>query len=210
MIDYLFQPKLKRLELLKLPKNKCKTHLKVNVFRNHSFEMVENIIQPFLNFSSIDAEFHYSDYDDSLNFGEIKDTNINILWLDLDRYKNIDLIKWLEEKVIELKAISKAPILLVYISDNELEVTFTQANFYHFCVNSTLDASGLYDLVKEKFSGTRLSNKACVELARVIGMKYIPAILKPALKALVFDMDNTLYNGILGEDGVNGIEITDT
>lgn len=209
MIDYLFQPKLKRLELLKLPKNKCKTHLKVNVFRNHSFEMVENIIQPFLNFSSIDAEFHYSDYDDSLNFGEIKDTNINILWLDLDRYKNIDLIKWLEEKVIELKAISKAPILLVYISDNELEVTFTQTNFYHFCVNSTLDASGLYDLVKEKFSGTRLSNKACVELARVIGMKYIPAILKPALKALVFDMDNTLYNGILGEDGVNGIEITD-
>lgn len=132
MIDYLFQPKLKRLELLKLPKNKCKTHLKVNVFRNHSFEMVENIIQPFLNLSSIDAEFHYSDYDDSLNFGEIKDTNINILWLDLDRYKNIDLIKWLEEKVIELKAISKAPILLVYISDNELEVTFTQTNFYHF------------------------------------------------------------------------------
>lgn len=210
MIDYLFQQKLKRMELLKLPKNKCKTHIKVNVFRNHSFEMIENIIQPFLNFSSIDAEFCYSDYDDSLNFGEINDTNINILWLDLDRYKNIDIIKWLEEKVIELKSISKVPILLAYVSDNNIEITFTQTNFYHFCVNSILDVSGLYDLVKENFSGTRLSNKACIELARIIGMKYIPAMLKPAIKALVFDMDNTLYNGILGEDGIYGIEITDT
>ena len=210
MIDCLFQPKLKRMELLGLQKNECKTHIKVNVFRNHSFEMVENIIQPFLNFSSISAEFCYSDYDDSLNFGEISTANINLIWLDLDRYKSIDLIKWLEEKVIELKSISNAPILLAYVSDNKLDITFSQTNFYHFCVNSILDTSGLYDLVKEKFSGTRLSNKACVELARIIGMKYIPAILKPAIKALVFDMDNTLYNGVLGEDGVNGIEITDT
>ena len=57
MIDYLFQQKLKRLELLNLPKNECKTHLKVNVFRNHSFEMIEKFKEHIASFDIPVYEF---------------------------------------------------------------------------------------------------------------------------------------------------------
>ena len=42
-----------------------------------------------------------------------------------------------------------------------------------------------------------------------LGLNYIPACLKTPIKAVVFDLDNTLYKGVLGEDGINGIELSE-
>ena len=66
-----------------------------------------------------------------------------------------------------------------------------------------------FDLRMEPFTGTRLSQNAISETARKLGLLYIPALLKPSLKAVVVDMDNTLYSGVLGEDGIDGIKLTD-
>ncbi len=55
--------------------------------------------------------------------------------------------------------------------------------------------------------GTRLSNNACVELARYLGLVRLPSALLPRIKAIAVDLDNTLYDGVLGEDGVDGLRI---
>lgn len=57
-------------------------------------------------------------------------------------------------------------------------------------------------------SGTKLNNKALIYLAQILGLSLIPALLKPALKAIVLDLDNTLYKGVLGEDGIENLKIT--
>jgi FkbH-like protein len=62
----------------------------------------------------------------------------------------------------------------------------------------------------ESFSGTKLSAKACMEISKNLGLNYIPALLKPSIKAVIVDLDNTLYDGVLGEDGIEGITLTDS
>ena len=56
--------------------------------------------------------------------------------------------------------------------------------------------------------GTRLSNGACIEMARSLGLVRLPSALLPRIKAIGVDLDNTLYDGVVGEDGVEGLSIT--
>ena len=56
--------------------------------------------------------------------------------------------------------------------------------------------------------GTRLSNDACIEMARSLGLVRLPSALLPRIKAIAVDLDHTLYEGVLGEDGVEGVHIT--
>src|SRR5204863_8283441 len=54
-----------------------------------------------------------------------------------------------------------------------------------------------------KFSGTRLSDAACVQTARQLACHWAPASLQPRLKAVALDLDHTPYEGVLGEDGLD-------
>ena len=56
--------------------------------------------------------------------------------------------------------------------------------------------------------GIRLSNGACIELARSLSLVRLPTALIPRIKAVAVDLDNTLYEGILGEDAVEGVHIS--
>ena len=58
--------------------------------------------------------------------------------------------------------------------------------------------------------GTRLSNGACIEMARSLGLVRLPSVLLPRIKAIALDLDNTLYDGVLGEDGVEGVRVSAT
>lgn len=200
----LYADNLKRLDLLKAPVGG--TPIRVAVYRNHSFEMVASIINAFLHASDYQADFVYSDYDDSLNF-DFKDADIQLIWLDTNRYKATNLSDFLRERVNVLRGQTASPILIAYTGDTTLELDNLATDCFVLPVTSIINNFGntAYDIAKEAFSGTRLSNKACLEVARILGMKYIPAMMRPALKAIVVDLDNTLYRGILGEDGVENI-----
>lgn len=212
MTNYdIFKPILKRTELLSHNLSTDVKKIKIAVHRNHSFEMVANIIEPFLNFSKLSADFLYGDYDDSLNF-QIPDKqnefDIELIWLDLSRYKDVELLNWLKERLTFLRSTTNAPILLLHSGEKDLfsiENSITGLLIANMQDTVSSLGDGIWDIAKEKYSGTRFSNKACLSFARVIGCHYIPAVLKPAIKAIVLDLDNTLYQGVLGEDGVEGI-----
>ncbi|TLD96495.1 HAD-IIIC family phosphatase [Helicobacter jaachi] len=61
---------------------------------------------------------------------------------------------------------------------------------------------------KESITGTRLSNAATLALAQILGLRILPSLLLPNLKAIVCDLDNTLYSGVLGEDGAQNLLLT--
>jgi FkbH-like protein len=204
----LFKQDLKRFELLSVPLKSDNRLIKIAVHRNHSFEMAASVLNTFLDFSNLQAEFSYSDYDDSLNFSEVKkDVDINLIWLDVSRYKNISVKEWLAERISYLKSISNAKILLYHTGEVDLS-SLNIADVLIVDMNNIKLQLGeqIFDLAKEEYSGTRLSNKASLHIAREIGLKYIPALLITPLKAIVLDLDNTLYEGVLGEDGINGIK----
>lgn len=204
----IFNETLNRLKLLSQKQFENNKIIKIAIHRNHSFEMIATVLNSFLNFSKLKAEFLYSDYDDSLNFTEIaKNADLNIIWLDLERYKNINIKEWLKERILTLKTVSNGKIIVyttgeIDLSDiNISDVIIADSNN----VKEHLQDSFL-DLAKQEYSGTRYSNKTCLYIARELGLIYIPAFFIPNIKAIVLDLDNTLYEGVLGEDGINGIK----
>lgn len=200
----LFKKNITRVEILKEKKN-ITVNSKISVIRNHSFEMIGNILNPFFNFSGIEAEFDYSSYDDSLTFSVlINDADLQILWLDLNRYNQSEVKNFLSEKISELRTLVRCPILVCYLSDDLNDLSLEIPDCYFVNISKIIECLGdnMYDLKKEPISGTRLSAKSSIIIAQYLGLKIIPSILKPAIKAIVLDLDNTLYKGILGEDGI--------
>lgn len=203
----IFEKKLSRRQLMDYASS-YSAQYKICVYRNHSFELIEHTLPIYLDYAGIGAEFVYSDYDDSLSFLELPNADMLILWLDLERYKTDDTAGFINSRIGYLISVFKKPVLLVTVGG---ELTPDSRVLYFDAGAFIAEKFGekAFDLRMEPFTGTRLSQNAISEIARKLGLLYIPALLKPSLKAVVVDMDNTLYSGVLGEDGIDGIKLTD-
>ena len=95
----LFDENISRLNILSYKNDLIKKEIKIMIHRNHSFEMISNIINPFLNYFKMNAIFEYSSYDDSLTFSSDIKADLHILWLDFNRYKKETLADFLNEKI---------------------------------------------------------------------------------------------------------------
>jgi len=204
----IFEQKLSRKQLLEYQPTAQK-QFKICVYRNHSFELVEHTLTLYLDYAGIGAEFVYSDYDDSLTFFNLpQDTDMMIIWLDISRYTTDNVNDFLKERLAFLRSIYTKNILFVPFDWNQK----TEVESVVICdLDSVLAGLGerKMDLRMEKFTGTRMSAPAISLASKELGLKYIPSLLLPSLKAVVVDLDNTLYKGVLGEDGINGVELTD-
>ncbi|MCD7789344.1 MAG: hypothetical protein LUH55_02080, partial [Bacteroides thetaiotaomicron] len=95
-------------------------HVRIGIYRNHSFELIEHTIAPFLDFSDIQVEFVYSDYDDSLTFFDLDTkTDLLILWLDINRYQTDQIDDFLRERLEALRTIYVKPILVAFLGDHK-------------------------------------------------------------------------------------------
>lgn len=207
---FLFEKESKRVDLLNYAPV-MEPSYRVSVIRNHSFELIENTIKPYLDYAGIGVTFAYSNYDDSLSFLEL-DLNADaiILWLDLSAYQTQDLQGFVEERMSYLRGIFKRNILFAACG-SEIKLNIDEPGVVHYNLSGlqTRLADKFFDLRLEAFSGTKLSNLTLMEVSRDLGLNYLPALLKPGLKGLVVDLDNTLYQGVLGEDGVTGVILTE-
>lgn len=210
----LFSSQLKRSELLKCGRNldfsKSK-EIHINVHRNHAFEPVMDILYPFLHFSNLNAIFNISSYDDSLNFDSLKKADLELVWLDLARYK-AGFENYLQSRLVYLREHSKANILVLLTDDKNsicnLNTNLSNCEIFDISKLLSLSKNELFDESKASITGTRLSNIACIKLAQILGLSLIPSLVLPSLKAIVVDLDNTLYKGVLGEDTSSNLVLT--
>lgn len=225
-----FKENLRRKEILEFVRLREKhtnvfKKCKINIHRNHAFEAIISIINPFLQKSGIFGEFNLSSYDESFLFAFMQEevwqkADLEIVWIDFNHYKNTAILPYLLERLKALRHLSLAPILVIALDINTninedsedlkafLDISDCEIVFISHLL-SGFNKSDLIDEVKSKITGSRLSNFACVKLAQLLGLVWIPAFLLPHLKAIVCDLDNTLYRGILGEDGISGIIINE-
>lgn len=207
---FLFEKEPSRKELVTYVPSKENRLYRIQVYRNHSFELVEHTISAYLDYARMRAEFFYSDYDDSLSFFHIDpSSDMLILWLDMGRYKIDNLQEFMNERLTVLLSIYAKPILVIPFGE-DLVYRNTNVVFYDFDPVKEKLGNCCLDERLEKISGTRLSAKACMMIAKDIGLNYIPALMQPMLKAIVVDLDHTLYKGVLGEDGIEKIEVSES
>ena len=203
----LFKEHLDRAELLALPRVAPDQSLTVAVHRNHSFELVASVLPPFLDLSRLAAEFSYSSYDDSLSFHALPAADLHIIWLDAARYSQSGFEAWLLSRIRVLRETAMengrpCKVIAACCGVKEPEAPSLPDTLFLDCDRITAPlGSGAMDSRLMPFSGTRLSNQSCLLLARELGTRQIPALFRPPLKAVVTDLDNTLYAGVLAEDG---------
>lgn len=207
---------LRSLSLDQIPAGQSVT---VNVWRNHSFEPLLPLVEPYFAYSDTGADFCLFDYDDSLSFLEWQHADVELLWLDPMRYlsKNSleEWLKWLGGRVLNLREISPAPIVIATWfpggSEDLLSQGLSSAPGVFVANLESIAREANQPLTDESalsFSGTRLNPKLHIPLARSMACHWLPGAVSPPLKAVFVDLDNTLYEGILGEDGPEGLTIT--
>jgi FkbH-like protein len=215
----------RRLDLLPLEPSWPTRELRVRVHRNTAFETVASLLPPFLAFAGLSAVLEYSDYDDSLSGAALGDAaaDVEVVWLDFERFRGTDpdaLADWLAERLQALRTRTLAPLLVADwpAGDAAAEVVNRRLHRLRSEVGglAVADLSAVAARIGDAFrdprtrdvAGTSLSARAAVLTAQRMGLRWLPALVAPRVKALAVDLDMTLYDGVLGEDGPSGVVLT--
>ncbi len=219
----LFALRPSRLALQKLaPDQAPRQKLRVNVWRNHAIESVLALAAPYFAYAGWDASFHLSNYDDSLSFADHHEADAELLWLDPSRYAQglqaADTLAWLAQRVQALRLLSKAPIVIAsWPADTGLQDAVAlqaladqlpDVLWADLAEVSEQYAVPLIDARTKIVAGTPLANAAQAVIARKLVCHWLAGALLPPVKAIALDLDQTLHEGVLGEDGNTGVILT--
>ena len=190
--------------------------VRVRVHRNHGFEAVSSAAIAYAGWNGLEYEWLIGGYDDSLTFAADGASDVDIVWLDTDRIRHVALDgvgARLGGRLRALRAQTDAPILVLawpLAGIDPERVTELQIPGLHVAdlapIAESLGECWL-DIRTASISGTRLSNQACMRVARELACCWLPAAALAPRKAIAVDLDGTLYAGVLGEDGPSGVEL---
>lgn len=212
----LLAPTPRRLDLLRLRSGWPLRRVTARIHRNHAVEAVTAVWRPFCAYAGLDVVPVLGPYDDSLDLAGAEDpVDLHVVCLDLDRYADsmtgTDLVGWLAARVAELARRSGVPVLVTNwpsphadAVNDELDRALRLvpgAGVADVASVARAVGPGFLDHGRSEEAGTPWSAQAAVAVARDLGMRWLPAVLGPAVKAVVVDLDGTLYDGVLGEDG---------
>lgn len=196
--------------------------LPISVHRNTGVEIFTAPLAKFLTYAGFSAEFDIGDYDDSLSFASATDPALDLIWVDVARYAmpTADFSQWLTGRLAARRQAHTKPIVVglldrdtksaAYLETALAEATRTLGGI------SICEVSRVVGELGPSFRSERtgavtaspMSNRAAMEIARLLGFEWLPSVLLPRIKAIAVDLDGTLYRGVLGEDGPTEVAMT--
>lgn len=193
-------------------------------------------LDAFLSLSDRHVVLSMSSFDPGLSEASVceESPDVQILWSDwrLQRPQLTpsDSAEWLKQRVESIRS-SAADSRVILVNDWPLrpgadpaELSWAQSlgAALRSCVEQLADVylipiaelalplgESFWDDRNAEAGGFPFSAAASTSVARMVGSVLIPGALAPRLKAIVLDLDDTLYSGVLGEDGPDGVRLTD-
>ena len=210
----LFKEGITRRELTILKPTWGCRDVKVRFHRNHSFEHVVAASAAWAGYARMSIKFQEAPYDDALSMNVSgEDPDLEVIWYDVEAIQarlGHEMLEWLKGRINALRASTTAPILVVLVGlgvEQERELTVASKSLPGVRIAPVCDMLGSvrtpFDSRLAKISGARLSEEANLALAKHMACRWLPAMLTPRIKAVVVDLDQTIYSGVLGEDGVS-------
>ena len=109
-------PSPKRADLLRLIEPPGLSRVRLQVHRNYTFELIGNILPPFLWLARLKPIITYGAYDDTLSFAEVDPTAVQIISLDFERYGeqaySADFSNWFATRLEQLRGKTEEPIVV--------------------------------------------------------------------------------------------------
>lgn len=200
--------------------NHKKKSKKVFVLRNEQTENFFDKVNTYSSLSNLFFKFYHSGYDNNLNF-KIQKYDLTILWLDYSKYKiNKNFFIWIKDKIKKLSSCGKyvlvKPIILPNTSFAKLEkinkfffktIYSDKIVFLNFLKEYKSNSHSYWDLERSELFGTNVSMHGQNLHSKLLGLKYLPSIYLQKIKVIIFDLDDTLYSGTIGEDGIKKIKL---
>jgi FkbH-like protein len=181
---------------------------RIRVWRNFNFESIGKAVQILLRESALEFEWTLSGYDDSLGFtpelgGEF---DLDIIWVDVSKFRGVGKEKknWLESRIQDLKSKTRIGKILVFTIGIEEEVE----SHLHFRIEDILSEQYLNDKRMYSLFGTQISDEGQLIYSKFLSLQLFPSYFGILRKVIAVDMDETLHKGILGEDGIDGVDVT--
>jgi FkbH-like protein len=216
----------RRTDLLALDDLPTSRAITVRVHRNVAAERLITPLLAFARFSGLEVSADFGPYDDSLAFAALDpvDPDVELVWLDIDRVPGLDadeLAEFLVGRLMTLRAMTGAPVLVFDVPGADIRSATVNAALADLAKRSAslfvCPVSELAAELGESFFSTRassltavpLSGPALLRLAQRLGLVWLPAALGHQIRAIAVDLDNTMYDGVLGEDGIDGVVVTD-
>jgi len=176
----------------------------VFVIRNEAWE-------PYLSHSAnisklfgIETTFDYSIYDDALFSFPKKTIKPILIWINWDRVFSTE--KYLEK--LRLVSIDQKHKILIVVPNLNAEKFKLIQNFIQ---NNCPWIEIIYSRALSKLNNKEESGYSKEEVSDIItkiGKNIIPTLFYPIIKTIIIDLDETLYSGILGEDGIYELKVT--
>lgn len=217
----LFAARLNRFALMKLGASVAGGPT-MRVLRNHAFEGVASILAPFLAYAETPLQVEIGDYDDSLSLPS-DPADAALVWLDFARYERLsdeELVAWLLSRLDALRIQSRGPVLVANAPDAGRRAERLNAALDDWASRTPAAAilrldtiaqrlgDDAFDEVRAALTGTRYAEATCLEAARALAFEALSGFYAVPIKALAVDLDNTLYAGVLGEDGPDGLVLS--
>jgi hypothetical protein len=112
--NLIFKNKLNFSQIDEIKKIKTYKTLKINVWRNHQFELCSKLLNTFLNNLGINSKLNLSAYDDSFSLNNFKKSDLEIIWFDpffLRKIYKKNKLKWIDKLFIRLTNKTKNQII---------------------------------------------------------------------------------------------------
>jgi FkbH-like protein len=200
--------------------NLKKTKLRTVFFLRN--EQVENFAEKINNYSALSKlkfKFFFSGYDNNLPILKVKNYDISILWLDYNQYKiNREFFDWIKSKANDLSGFSDYVLIKPIIIPNKQREKIIELNkkfkkifknekviFLDIIDEMLENYKEIWDLKRSDFFGTKTSAYGQDLQSKLIGLKVFPSLFNQKIKSIIFDLDDTLYTGVVGEDGIEKI-----
>ena len=186
--------------------------LRVHVLRNHPVETTIRLAQRLSGYLGVAWDVTYSPYDDSFSFTpEDSASDARLIWPDWLRIEP----EHRADVLARVAAASHGVPTALILDTAHLEVDFvaeirqTAAAFDLTLLElPALEATDTLDERMARMVGSALPMSWHLATAENIGIEWIASLVLPPLKLLAVDLDGTLYQGVLGEDGPAGVHFT--
>jgi len=209
-------PSRSKLYALNLKPNPKKKYF-INIWRNHNFELIESLMSPYFTYQENEMVFQIGHYDESLSFINRDNADLEIIWLEPNLITSQNKWgDWIQERLSFLRSQTTSPILIATWFNNADHIDslkkYIKNNFDLYLLNlRELSEKYKVNLINEKLkkaTGTLIDREAQILIARELACHWIPSLILPPIKAIILDLDNTLHNGVLEEDGFQDIELS--
>ena len=200
--------------------NLKKTKLRTVFFlRNEQVENFAEKINIYSALSKLKFKFFFSGYDNNLPILKVKNYDISIIWLDYNQYKiNSEFFDWIKSKANDLSGFSDYVLIKPIIIPNTQRKKIIELNkkfkkifknekviFLDIIDEMLENYKEIWDLKRSDFFGTKTSAYGQDLQSKLIGLKVFPSLFNQKIKSIIFDLDDTLYTGVVGEDGIKKI-----